>query len=132
MSSDILATGNRKNAKATARLVKGSGKVIVNKKPIDLCSSTMYVLRMKEPLLLAGDIASKIDLFITTKGGGFASQADAVRLAVARALVEFKSDLEEVFSDYDRTLLVADVRRREPRKPNTSGRARAKRQKSYR
>lgn len=132
MSTDILTSGKRKSAKATAHLTKGNGKVTVNKQPIDMCTSEMYVLRMKEPLILAGDVTQKIDLKITTKGGGFASQADAVRLAIARALVEYKADLEETFADYDRTLLVADVRRKEPKKPNTQGSARSKRQKSYR
>ena len=130
---EILTSGKRKSAKATAHLKKGSGKVTVNKQPIDTCTSEMYALRMKEPLLLAGEaIASKIDVAVTTHGGGFASQADAVRLAIARALVEYKESLEEIFSEYDRTLLVADIRLREPKKPNTQGSARSKRQKSYR
>jgi small subunit ribosomal protein S9 len=132
MSIDILTSGKRKSAKSTAHLTKGNGKVTVNKQPIDICTSEMYVLRMKEPLILAGEFADKINLTITTKGGGFASQADAVRLAIARALVEYKPELEETFADYDRTLLVADVRRKEPKKPNTQGSARSKRQKSYR
>lgn len=132
MSKQILTSGKRKSAKATCVLQKGSGKVTVNKQPIDMCSSEMYVLRMKEPLLLAAAVAEKIDLAITTKGGGYASQADAIRLAIARALVEFNADLEDTFADYDRTLLVADVRRKEPKKPNTQGSARSKRQKSYR
>lgn len=132
MSTDILTSGKRKSAKAACHLTKGSGKVTVNKQPIDICSSEMYVLRMKEPLLLAGNFTDKIDLKITTKGGGFASQADAVRLAIARALVEYKPELEDTFGEYDRTLLVADVRRKEPKKPNTQGSARSKRQKSYR
>jgi small subunit ribosomal protein S9 len=132
MSKHIITSGKRKSAKATCMLASGSGKITVNKQPIDICSSEMYVLRMKEPLLLAGDVVKKLDFTITTKGGGYASQADAIRLAIARALVEHKADLEDTFADYDRTLLVADVRRKEPKKPNTQGSARSKRQKSYR
>ena len=67
-------------------------------------------------------------------GGGISSQADASRLAIAKGLVEFsKNDkLKEDFLNYDRNLLVADVRRKESAKPNRHGQARAKRQKSYR
>jgi ribosomal protein S9 len=53
-------------------------------------------------------------------------------LAIARALVEKDKKLKEVFLDYDRQLLVADVRQKESAKPNSHGKARAKRQKSYR
>lgn len=128
----ILTSGKRKSAKAKAFLQKGSGKVTVNKQPIEVFASELYALRIKEPLIIAGDVASKVDIAVTTKGGGYASQADAARLAIAKALAEYQPSLEEVFGDYDRTLLVADARQKEPRKPNTRGRARAKRQKSYR
>ncbi len=128
----ILTSGKRKSAKASASLRKGSGYVRINKQPIGVATSPMYALRMQEPLLLAGDIASQVDIDVLVRGGGYASQADATRLAIAKALVEFNSSLEETFSEYDRTLLVADVRRKEPKKPNNRGRARARRQKSYR
>ena len=60
-------------------------------------------------------------------------QIEAARLALAKALVEFSSSkkLEEAFLEYDRHLLVADVRRKEACKPGDS-KARAKRQTSYR
>ena len=72
---------------------------------------------------------SKVQVF----GGGTTSQAEASRLAIAKGLVEFTGSkkLKQDYLDYDRHLLVADVRRREARKPNDS-RARAARQKSYR
>ncbi|MEM4247804.1 MAG: 30S ribosomal protein S9, partial [Candidatus Nanoarchaeia archaeon] len=56
------------------------------------------------------------------------------RLAIAKALVGFtgSKELRQKFLDYDRHLLVADTRRKEPRKWGTHSRARAKRQKSYR
>jgi small subunit ribosomal protein S9 len=128
----ILVSGKRKSATAVAYLKKGSGKVTVNKQPIEVFTSEMYALRIQEPLLLAGEVVSGVDIAVTTKGGGYAGQADACRLAIAKALAAHKESLEQVFADYDRTLLVADVRRKEPKKPNTRGRARAKRQKSYR
>jgi len=51
---------------------------------------------------------------------------------IARALVEHTPSLKSVFLDYDRNLLVADVRLKEPVKPNKHGSARSKKQKSYR
>jgi small subunit ribosomal protein S9 len=61
------------------------------------------------------------------------SQANAVRTAIAKGLVEFTSDpsLKIAFLDHDRSLLVSDSRRKEPKKPLGRG-ARKKRQKSYR
>lgn len=128
----ILTSGKRKSARATATLAKGSGKVTVNKVPVDLLEQEMYSLRIQEPLILAGNKTAKVDIHVTTEGGGVAGQADAARLAIAKALVEHDEKLEDTFLDYDRTLLVADVRRKEPKKPNRQGSARSKRQKSYR
>ena len=127
-----LTSGKRKSARATAVMSKGTGKVTINKVPVNLLEQEMYALRIREPLILAGDLAAKVDIHVTTQGGGVAGQADAARLAIAKALVEHNDKLESTFLDYDRTLLVADVRRKEPKKPNRRGRARAKRQKSYR
>ncbi len=131
-STGVLTSGKRKSATAKAYLTKGTGKVTVNGQPIEVFASEMYALRIKEPIILAGDVAKKVDIAVTTKGGGYSSQSDACRLAIAKALAEHKPSLEDVFGEYDRTLLVADVRRKEPKKPNTRGNARAKRQKSYR
>jgi small subunit ribosomal protein S9 len=90
-------------------------------------------MRMEEPIVLAGDFAKKVDIEVTVSGGGIASQADAVRLAIARGLVEYSDGkFKDTFLNYDRQLLVADVRAKETSKPNSHGKARAKRQKSYR
>ena len=99
---------------------------------IDLYQPDMAKLKLQEPLILAGDIAKSVDISITVFGGGCIAQAEAARLAIAKALVQHTKKLEKTFSDYDRHLLVADVRRKETRKPNTHGKARSKRQKSYR
>jgi len=127
----INTSGKRKSAIARAKLSEGKGTIRVNSFLIENYQPEMLKMRIKEPLLLAGDVAKKVDISINVKGGGKSSQADAVRLAVGRALVAYSSKLEKVFLDYDRQLLVADVRRKEVSKPNDS-KARAKRQKSYR
>lgn len=130
----VHASGKRKSAIARATLRQGNGLIRVNKIPIDFINPKMSRLKMREPLILAGDVASKVDIDIDVAGGGTTSQAEASRLAIAKALVNFaKSDkLKEVFLNYDRNLLVADVRFKETAKPNRHGQARAKVQKSYR
>ena len=127
----IHCSGKRKRAIARATLRPGKGRVVINNKPVDIYASSFRVLRIKEPLLLAGDLARKVDISVKVNGGGINSQADAARLAIAKTLAQFSKPLEKVFLGYDRHLLVADVRRREAYKPNDS-RARAARQKSYR
>ena len=78
------------------------------------------------------ELSGSGDIDVNVYGGGFISQAEAARLAIARSLVKYDKKLEKSFLGYDRQLLVADVRRKEPKKPNTSSGARSKRQKSYR
>ena len=119
---------------ARATLKQGNGLVRVNSIPIELIEPKISRLKLREPLILAGDIANKVDIDVNVTGGGTTSQAEASKLAIAKALVDFtKSDkLKEIFLSYDRNLLVADVRRKEVAKPNRHGQARAKVQKSYR
>lgn len=128
----IITSGKRKQATAKAVLKQGTGKVTVNNKPYTLFSHKISAMKMQEPLLLAGEVSSKVDVDVTVNGGGYNSQAEAVRLALARALTEFSPRLKEVFLSYNRQLLVADVRRKESAKPNSHGQARSKTQKSYR
>jgi len=130
----IHASGKRKSAIARATLRQGNGLVRVNSIPLDFVHPKMSRLKLREPLILAGDAAGKVDIDVDVSGGGVTSQAEASRLAIAKALLNFsKSDkLKEVFLNYDRNLLVADVRFKEIAKPNRHGQARAKVQKSYR
>lgn len=130
----IHVSGKRKRAIARVTLRQGKGRVRINHKLLDIHESKLARLKLREPLLLAGDVANKVDIDINVFGGGINSQAEASRLAIAKALVEYtKSErLKETFLKYDRNLLVADVRRKEPSKPNRHGQARSKRQKSYR
>ncbi len=134
MSKITNTSGKRKKAIARAVLRAGTGIVRVNNKLIDTYEPKLARMRMMEPLMIAGDYSSKVDINVKVISGGVFSQAEAARLAIARALVDFSKDkkLEKEFLDYDRQLLVADVRQREPRKPNSAGKARSKVQKSYR
>ena len=133
MKNKIIHTsGKRKTAVARATLRPGSGNVIINSTPLAAWGSNILRLRVQEPLLLAKKHADKVDIVVNVIGGGMTGQADAARLAIGRALVELDEKLQPVLLDYDRMLLVADVRRKEPSKPNSHGKARAKKQKSYR
>jgi len=132
MPKIIHVKGKRKRAIARATLKQGTGKVRVNGKLLNVIEPKLARMKIREPLLLAGDTANSVDISVNVMGGGIMSQADACRLAIAKSLVQFTKKLEKVFLDYDRQLLVADVRRKETHKPNRHGKARSKRQKSYR
>ena len=133
-SKVVVASGKRKSAIARAVVRPGSGKVMINGKLLDYYEPQIARMKLQEPLLLAGESASKVDVEIDVRGGGVMGQAEAARLAMAKGILAFTRDkkLEKTFLEYDRHLLVADVRRKEVRKPNRHGKARAAVQKSYR
>ena len=87
-------TGRRKSSAARVFLRKGSGSIIVNGKPLDEFfgreTSRMIV---RQPLQLT-DSASKFDVKVTVAGGGITGQAGAIRLGIARALVEYDENLK--------------------------------------
>jgi len=130
---NIVTSGKRKTAIARAVVSKGKGRVRINRVPLNLVEPELSRLKIMEPLQLAGKMVDKVDINVTAKGGGFISQAEAARTAIARGLVEFfqDSELEKLYKKCDRSLLVNDPRRKLPKKPMGRG-ARAKRQKSYR
>lgn len=132
MSKSIHTAGKRKSAVARATLKSGKGKVRINKLLLENYGTKLSRMKLQEPLIIAGPSAENYDIDVSVQGGGSITQADAARLAIARALVKAEKKLEKTFQEYDRHLLVADVRRKETHKPNRHGNARAKRQKSYR
>ena len=127
----IQTSGKRKFATARATLTPGKGNITINSKSLNAYTPELAKQRIMEPLLLAEGVASQIDIHVVVSGGGIQGQAEAVRLSIGRALVEFDKKLKRVFLDYDKHLLVADIRRKETRKPNDS-KARSARQTSYR
>jgi small subunit ribosomal protein S9 len=128
----ITASGKRKRAIARASLYPGTGKVRVNGTLLEVYEPIMAKMKLQEALILAGDTAYEVDIIIDVNGGGINAQVEAARLAAARALSKHSKRLEKVYLKYDRNFLVADVRRNECSKPNCRGKARAKKQKSYR
>ena len=130
----IITSGKRKRSIAKAIIAKGQGNITINKKNYN----TMHwfnKLKIEEPLRIANKILGNInfDVIINVKGGGEKGQVEASRLALAKAISKFANseELTKAFLAYDRNLLIADVRRKEPNKPGDS-KARAKRQSSKR
>lgn len=132
----ITVSGKRKTAIAKATIKEGTGIIRINQKPVETFSF-LRKLSLIEPLRIAEDIlkekAKSFDISVNVNGSGVESQIEASRLAIARAIVAFTQshELRNAYINYDRSLLVADVRRKEMRKPGDS-KARARRQKSYR
>lgn len=127
--------GKRKTAKARATVTEGEGRLRINSKPLKTWPE-MPRNRIKEPLVIAGeDVIEDIDIEVNSNGGGIQGQAEAIRVAISRALVEHTGDkdLEREYREYDRNMIVEDPRRTETRKPSQSSKgARHKQQKSYR
>jgi len=130
---NIITSGKRKTSIARAIIVKGSGIVRINHINLNVYGNEIARLKIMEPLILSDDLAKSINVKVSVKGGGWQSQAEAARLAIAKAMVEYfkKDSLKNKFLDYDRNLLVADIRRTEPQKPYRSA-ARSSRQMSKR
>ena len=127
----IQEVGKRKTAVARATLKKGKGRVYINGIPLQIWEPELARKRISEPLLLAPDVAKKVDIWVRVHGGGWAGQADAARTAIARALIQYEPSLREEFKKFDWTLIKSDVRKKERKKAGGPG-ARARFQKSYR
>jgi len=128
-----LATGKRKTAKARVTVTEGKGRVRINNIPLHLHQPLMAREMILEPVLIAGDIADKIDVDILVEGGGPLSQAEAARMGLTQGLVKYTKSkrLKSTFLEHDRTMLSGDARRKEPKKFGGPG-ARRRKQKSYR
>ncbi|KAA0015220.1 30S ribosomal protein S9 [Thermoplasmatales archaeon ex4484_30] len=132
MAEVIVTSGKRKSSVARAYISKGKGDVRINSMRLHAYPEFFREIVM-EPLELANKYRNKVNIRVRVEGGGVMSQAEAARTAIAKALAEFTKDEEvkQMFMEYDRTLLVSDIRRKEPKKQLGRG-ARKKRQKSYR
>ncbi|UIO98767.1 30S ribosomal protein S9 [Halobaculum sp. CBA1158] len=127
-------SGKKKTAVARATVTDGEGRVRIDSQPVELVEPETARLKMLEPFRIAGeDLRSEVDVEVSVDGGGFAGQADAVRTAIARGIVQHRNDAElrDAFMKFDRSLLVNDSRQSEPKKWGGPG-ARARYQKSYR
>jgi small subunit ribosomal protein S9 len=133
----VNEVGKRKTAVARVTIKEGKGVVRINKKPLEIIEPEVVQAKLAEPLFIASQFpdvdVDSVDVAVTVNGGGFIGQAEAARTAIARGLVEWTAneELKENYLEYDRSLLVSDMRKKEKKKFGAKG-ARAKRQKSYR
>ncbi len=133
MKKVIHTSGKRKTAIARGKFRAGKGRVRINKSPVELYDPELARLKIQEPLTIAAELLDNVDIDVKVVGGGVMGQAEAARMVIAKGLVDWTSDMElkEKFNQYDRTMLVGDPRRSEPKKYGGPG-ARARKQKSYR
>ncbi|KAI0518937.1 hypothetical protein KFK09_006374 [Dendrobium nobile] len=141
ITKSVQCFGRKKTAVAVTHCKAGKGLIKVNGVPIELVKPEILRYKVFEPILLAGlDRFRGVDMRIRVRGGGKTSQIYAIRQSIAKALVAYyqkfvdehsKKEVKDIFIRYDRTLLVADPRRCEPKKFGGRG-ARARFQKSYR
>lgn len=136
----VESSGKRKTAVARASVKPGKGRVRVNSEPIEIMQPALARRKSMEPLVIADAMnrLGKVDISITTQGGGIMGQTDAIRTAIARGLVHYNggaegmdTELRDEYLRFDRSLLVNDPRRKEPKHQLGRG-ARRKKQKSYR
>ena len=99
----IHTSGKRKTAIARGTVQEGTGKVRINRIPLELYSPELANLKLQEPLTLAGDLANEVDINIKVVGGGVMGQAEAARMVIAKGLVQWSQDmdLKEKFIQYD-------------------------------
>ncbi|MGB9959578.1 MAG: 30S ribosomal protein S9 [Candidatus Bathyarchaeales archaeon] len=130
----LVVSGKRKTAVARAIVKPGMGRIRVNAVPLEIYEPEVAREKIMEPLLQAGEeVWKELDIDVKVSGGGYMGQAEAARMAIANALLKWtkSTPLREAFVEYDRTMIVGDPRRKEPKKFGGPG-ARAKDQKSYR
>jgi len=137
----VQVFGRKKTATAVAYCKRGKGLLKVNGRPLEEVEPKALQFKLMEPVLLLGkDRFADIDIRIRVKGGGHVSQVYAIRQALSKSLVAYyqkfvdeqsKQEIKDILVQFDRSLLVADPRRNEPKKFGGPG-ARARYQKSYR
>lgn len=130
----LVVSGKRRTAMARAVVRPGLGRVRINRTPIEIFQPDIAREKIREPLIEAGEEVWKdLDIDVKVVGGGYMGQAEAARMAVANGLLKWSKSthLRTVFAEYDRTMIVGDARKKEPKKFGGAG-ARARVQKSYR
>jgi len=133
----LVVSAKRKTSIARAYFREGNGIIRINGFLLEVWQNPLARARVKEPLIIAENIipgiTKEIDINVNVFGGGWHSQTEAVRQAIARGLVVWtgSDQLKKAFLEYDNWLLVNDPRRKEQNKSLRS-KPRAWRQTSYR
>ncbi|MEM3781788.1 MAG: 30S ribosomal protein S9 [Candidatus Micrarchaeaceae archaeon] len=132
----IITYARRKEAGARARLVPGIGMLLINGRSVYKMQNKYLRELVLEPVslsLVTQELARNANIYVNVKGGGISGQMQAARSAIAKAIARFSKDevVKNMYMNYDRSLLVDDVRQVEPKKFK-GPKARARFQKSYR
>ena len=119
--------GRRKSATARVRLMIGKGNVVINDKPVaeDFAESILLLGEIQKPFTALELPLKDYDVIVVVSGGGHAGQADAIRLGIAKALVEKNEEYKATLRRAE--LLGRDSRERERKKFGLKG-ARKQRQ----
>ena len=114
----VNALGRRKCAVARVYVTEGNGKITINKKDLtEYFPSTILQYVVKQPLQLL-DVAEKYDIKVNLFGGGYTGQSQALRLAIARALVKINAeDKKALRAEGFMTRDPREVERKKPGKP---------------
>ena len=111
----VNALGRRKSAVARVYVTEGQGKITINKKDLtEYFPSSILQFVVKQPLNLL-EVAEKYDIKVNLDGGGFTGQSQALRLAIARALVKINAEDKKQLKDHG--FLTRDSREVERKKP---------------
>ncbi len=132
----VLVRSKRKAAVARASAKAGHGAIRINGAELRSVENVVYRDMMQEPINLSSitkEVAGRLDITVSVQGGGSSGQAQAVRSAIAKAISKFSETdtIRKEYMRYDRSLLVDDYRRVEPKKAR-GPKARARSQTSYR
>ena len=112
-------TGRRKTSTARVFLRPGTGTVRINRRPFESLFPTEALrTQIRRPLALT-ETVDKFDILATVAGGGVSGQAGAMRLGIARALVEYNQELRKRLKDDG--LLTRDARAKERKKYGMAG-----------
>ncbi len=118
-STQFYGTGRRKTSTARVFLRPGNGAITVNSKPVDVAFPTETLRLVIRRPLVTTQTTEQFDVVATTAGGGVAGQAGALRLGIARALLEFNAELRSALRGDG--LLTRDPRAKERKKYGQKG-----------
>lgn len=118
-TTQYYGTGRRKTSTARVFLRPGSGNIIINRRPIEASFPTETLRLVIRQPLVATETTERFDVLATATGGGVAGQAGALRLGIARALVEFDGELRGTLRRAG--LLTRDPRAKERKKYGLAG-----------
>ena len=116
-------TGRRKSSVARVTLVPGTGVITVNGVKVeDYLPAATFVMDLKQPLVATSN-ETRFDISCNVKGGGYTGQTGAIRLGIARALLEASADYRPTLKSLG--LLTRDARAKERKKYGLKGARRA-------